>query len=128
MAKPSTVEDYLDSRPPAQRALLERVRKQIRAAVPGAEEYIGYGMIAFRFEGHPVVYLGAATNHCALYGNLATPELEGALRGFPQSKGSIHFTDDKPLPAALVKALLKAKIESNRARWGKPAPAARRRR
>jgi uncharacterized protein YdhG (YjbR/CyaY superfamily) len=32
------------------------------------------------------------------------------LKGFSTSKGTIHFPTDKPLPVALVKKLLKARV------------------
>lgn len=126
MARPTTVDAYLAALPLDQRAALQRLRAQIKAAAPGAVEYIGYGLAGFRFEGHPLLYFGAATHHCALYGALNAARFAEKLEGFKQSKGTIQFTPDHPIPAAVVKALVKARIEANRERWGtKTAKAAR---
>jgi|CXWL01.1.fsa_nt_gi uncharacterized protein YdhG (YjbR/CyaY superfamily) len=118
MAKPTTIDAYLAPLPVDQREALQKLRMQIKAAAPGAEEYIGYGLAGFRFEGHPLLYLGAATNHCALYGALNAERFADKLKGFKQSKGTIQFTPDHPISAAVVKALVKARIEGNRERWG----------
>jgi len=116
MAKPTTVDAYLAALPPAQRAALQKLRVQIKAAAPGAVEYIGYGLAGFKFEGRPLLYFGAATHHCALYGALDAARFADKLKGFKQSKGTIQFTPDRPIPAAVVKALVKARIEANRER------------
>lgn len=118
MAKPTTIDAYLAALPADQRAALQKLRAQIKAAAPGAVEYIGYGLAGFKFEGHPLLYFGAATHHCALYGALNTARFADRLEGFKQSKGTVQFTPDRPIPAAVVKALVKARSEANRERWG----------
>ena len=118
MAKPTTIDAYLASLPVDQRVALQRLRAQIRAAAPDATEYIGYGLAGFKLEGHPLLYFGAATHHCALYGALNAERFADKLEGFKRSKGTIQFTPDRPIPAAVVKALVKARIEGNRERWG----------
>ena len=113
--KPKTIDEYLALTKPEQRAVLEKLRKTIHATAPGAVEYIGYGLAGFKFNGRPLVYFGAWENHCALYA--ASPavqkEFQKELKGFEVSKGTIRFTPEKPLPLALVKALVKARIAEN---------------
>jgi uncharacterized protein YdhG (YjbR/CyaY superfamily) len=96
--------------------LLEKLRQTVHAAAPGAEEYIGYGLAGFKFNDRPLVYFGAWENHCALYA--ASPavqkKFQKELKGFEVSKGTIRFTPDKPLPTALVKKLVLARIAENR--------------
>ena len=115
-AKPKTIDGYLALTSPEQRAVLEKLRKTIHAAAPGAEEYIGYGLAGFKFNGRPLVYFGAWEKHCALYA--ASPavqkKFQKELKDFECSKGTIRFTTEKPLPVALVKALVKARIAENR--------------
>ena len=113
--KPKTIDEYLAHTTPEQRTALEKLRKAIHAVAPGAEEYIGYGLAGFKFNGRPLVYFGAWENHCALYA--ASPavqkQFQKELKGFEVSKGTIRFTPDKPLPVALVKKLVKARIAEN---------------
>ena len=93
-AKPKTIDDYLARATPKHRALLERLRRIIHAAAPGAEEYIGYGLAGFKLHGRPLVYLGAWEKHCALYA--ASPATQNQFRdelnGFKGSKVTIQFT------------------------------------
>ncbi len=117
-AKPTTIDEYLADVAPAQRTVLEKLRRAIHAAAPGAEEYIGYGLAGFKHGGRPLVYFGAWENHCALYA--ASPktqaEFQDALKGFEVSKGTIRFTVAKPLPLTLVKELVKARVAENAAK------------
>ena len=117
-SKPKTIDEYLANVTTEQRVALEKLRRTIHASAPGAEEYIGYGLAGFKFNGRPLVYFGAWEHHCALYA--ASPavqkKFQKELKGFEVSKGTIRFTPDKPLPMALVKKLVKARIEENKAR------------
>jgi uncharacterized protein YdhG (YjbR/CyaY superfamily) len=108
------VEAYLQSLPPEPRAALQKLRSQIRAAAPKAEEGFGYGLPGFYQDG-PLYYYGAAKAHLALYGTIPDG-FNDALKTFKRAKGSTHFTTDKPLPATLVKRLVKAKLAENAAR------------
>jgi uncharacterized protein YdhG (YjbR/CyaY superfamily) len=110
MTKPTTVDQYLRALPADQRRALEKVRAQIKSAAPKAEEHIGYGLAGFKVDGRPLIYFGAAKNHCALYGARADDAIADKLKGFRQSKGTIQFTPDKPIPAAVVKQIVKARL------------------
>lgn len=113
--KPKTIDEYLARATPKHRALLEKLRRGVHAAAPGAEEYIGYGLAGFKLHGRPLVYLGAWENHCALYA--ASPatqaQFRDELKGFVVSKGTIQFTVEKPLPVALVKKIVRARATEN---------------
>lgn len=113
--KPTTIDDYLAGASAPQRVVLEKLRRAIHAAAPGAEEYIGYGLAGFKFNGRPLVYFGAWEKHCALYA--ASPAIqkkfEKELKGFAVSKGTIKFAPENALPLALVKKLVKARIAEN---------------
>lgn len=115
-SKPKNIDEYLTLVKPEQRDALEKLRKTIHAVAPGAAEYIGYGLAGFKFNGRPLVYFGAWENHCALYAASPTVQkkFQKELKGFEVSKGTIRFTPEKPLPTALVKALVKARIAENR--------------
>ncbi len=114
-SKPKTIDEYLAGVTAEQRAALERLRKAIRAAAPNAEEYIGYGLAAFRLAGRPLVAFGANARHCAFY-PMSSSTVEAhqvELKDYDTSKGTIRFRADSPLPAALVRKLVKARIAEN---------------
>ena len=117
-SKPTTIDEYLAGVSEAQRAVLNKLRRAIHAAAPGAEEYLGYGLAGFKHGGRPLVYFGAWKEHCALYA--ASPKTQAAfaaeLKNFEVSKGTIRFTVEKPLPLPLVKRLVKARVAENAAR------------
>ena len=109
-------DEYLSMLPDDQRTALQKLRKQIIVAAPNCEEYFGYGMPGFKLNGHAMLYMGAARKHCALYG--AIPKgFDVELKDFKQSKGTVQFTPEKPIPAAVVKALVKAKVAEMNAKW-----------
>jgi len=112
---PNTIDEYLASVNAHHRAALQKIRKAIHAAAPNAEECISYGIPAFRFNGRSLVYFGAWANHCAFYpGSSGTlKKFRNELRDFQTSKGTLRFSPDKPLPVALVKRLVKARIAEN---------------
>jgi uncharacterized protein YdhG (YjbR/CyaY superfamily) len=111
-AKPKTIDEYLAGVGAAQRAALEKLRKTIQAAAPQAEEYISYGVAAFRLNGRPLVAFGASANHCAFFPMDSTTVAahQDQLKDYDTSKGTIRFQPDRPLPAALVRKLIKARI------------------
>jgi uncharacterized protein YdhG (YjbR/CyaY superfamily) len=106
------VEEYLDGVPEPARSTLNKIRATIRsAAPPEATEAISYRIPTFKYKG-PLLGYAAFPNHCSLY-PMSTAVMEAfknELTGFYTSKGTIHFPVDKPLPAALVKKLVKARI------------------
>ena len=112
-AKPRTMDEYLAAQSNDQRDALERLRRIIRAAAPRAEECISYGLPTFRLDGKGIASFGAAANHCAIYGAVGGHKDE--LEAFDTSKGTIRFQPDDPLPATLVRKLVKARIAKNTA-------------
>ena len=110
--RPANIDEYLAAVKPAQRTALEKIRRTIRALVPDAEECISYGLAAFRWRERPLVAFGATANHCAFYPMSArtVKEFSKELASYETSKGTIRFSDTKPLPAALVKRLVKARL------------------
>lgn len=110
-AKPQTIDAYLASLSGEKRATLEKLRKDIKAAAPGAEECISYQIPAFRLDGKVLVWFGASSNHCSFYPGAHPIDLyQDALRAYETSKGTIRFPIDRPLPASLVRRLVKARI------------------
>ena len=111
-AAPNTIDEYLARVPEPARSTLEKVRGVIRAAAPrDAGEAIGYGIPMFRYKGGLVAF-AAFKKHCSFFPmSLAVMRsLKSELKNFDVSKGTIHFPLDKPLPAALVRKIVKARI------------------
>jgi uncharacterized protein YdhG (YjbR/CyaY superfamily) len=112
---PKTIDEYLVSVNAYHRDALQKIRATVHAMAPNAEECISYGIPAFRLNGRSLVFFGAWANHCALYpGSSATlKKFRSELRDFQTSKGTLRFSPGKPLPVALVKRLVKARIAEN---------------
>ena len=110
-----TIDEYLAALDDSQRTALEKLRKMIRAAAPRAEECISYGVPAFRLNGLLVAF-GARPNHLAFYPMSANTvaDYKDELKDYLTSKGTIRFQPDKPLPATLVRKLVRSRIAENR--------------
>jgi uncharacterized protein YdhG (YjbR/CyaY superfamily) len=112
MTKPATVDEYLASVPERFRPLLEHLRAVIREAAPRAEERISYGMPSYR-HGRPLVSFAAFQRHCSLFGMSGAlyDTLGRDLEGWRSSKGTIQFTPERPLPDALIKRIIEARLD-----------------
>jgi uncharacterized protein YdhG (YjbR/CyaY superfamily) len=109
--KPRTIDEYLADLTEDKRAALTKLRKAIRAAAPKAEECISYQIPAFRLDGKFFVAFGASAGHCSFYPGAAPIEAHRTeLEAYDTSKGTIRFPADKPLPAVLVRKLVKTRI------------------
>ena len=122
-ARPRNIDGYLAPLSEDKRAALEKLRRAIRAAAPGAEECISYQIPAFRLGGKFLVAFGAAANHCAFYPGSYPLEVHAAeVEAYDTSKGTLRFPADRPLPAALVRKLVKTRLAQHAAK----RPAAKR--
>jgi uncharacterized protein YdhG (YjbR/CyaY superfamily) len=117
-AKPKTIDEYLATLSQDKRSALEVLRRTIKSAAPKADECISYGLAAFRLDGKPLVAFGASANHCAFYpmSSSTVAAHKDELEGYETSKGTIRFPVNKPLPATLVRKLVKARIAEQEAR------------
>jgi len=109
--KPKTHDDYLAALTEDKRSALQKLRKAIKTAAPKAEECISYQLPAFRLNRRFLVAYGAATNHCAFYPGSTVKAFQKELKGYDTSKGTIRFPASKPLPSALLRKLVKLRIE-----------------
>jgi uncharacterized protein YdhG (YjbR/CyaY superfamily) len=109
---PKDIDQYLAAVSDEGRSALERLRKTIRSAAPDATETIGYGVPMFKHQGRPLVSFGASRNHCSFY-VMSTEVMSrhaADVEKFDTSPGTIRFPAQKPLPSALVRKLVKARI------------------
>jgi|SRR5580704_13447012 uncharacterized protein YdhG (YjbR/CyaY superfamily) len=114
---PKNVDEYVAGIPEPARCAFDKMRAAIRSAVPPqATEIISYGIPAFKDQ-RVLVWFAAFSNHCSLFPTSAVIEaFSDELKGFSTSKGTIHFPTDKPLPVALVRKLVKARVAQNESR------------
>ncbi len=114
---PTNIDDYLADFPAKVRKALEGLRQTIKSVVPEAEEVISYNMPAFKYNGM-LVYFSAFKNHCSLFpaNSSLIAKMKSELKSFKTSKGTIQFTTDKPLPVALVKEIVRARMKENLAK------------
>ena len=110
-----TVDDYLASLPDDVRTTLETIRRAIKAAAPKASEGISYQMPMYKHHGM-VIGFAAFKDHCSIFpGSGVMDAYKKELERYKTSKGTIRFAANKPLPAALVKKLVRARIRENEA-------------
>ena len=114
-AAAKNIDVYLDELPDKNvRTMLENLRQTIKSVAPKAEEVISYAMPAFKYHGM-LVYFAAFKNHCSLFpaNSSLIAKMEKELKPYRTAKGTIQFTVDRPLPAALVKKIVKARMQEN---------------
>ena len=113
---PADIDAYLATLSPDKRAALQKLRRTIMAAAPGAEECVSYQMPAFRHDGRLLVAYAGFKHHCSLFPCGSTKPFAKDLAGYETSKGTIRFDPQKPLPVVLVRKIVKARIAENAAR------------
>ena len=111
MAPPATVDEYLARVPEPARSTLEKIRATIRSVLPAeTTEVISYGIPAFKYK-KVLVWYAAFSDHCSLFPTASVIEkFKDELASYRVSKGTIHFPTNKPLPPALLKKMVKARL------------------
>jgi len=111
------IDSYIASQPQNARVALEKLRQTIRAAAPKAEEVISYKMPAFRYRGR-LVYFAAFKDHYSLFpaSSSLLSKMKNELKSYSTSVGTLQFPYGKPLPVALVKKIVKARVKENLAK------------
>lgn len=114
-----TVDDYLSELPSDVKAMLQKVRRAIKSAAPKAEEVISYNIPTYKFKG-PLVHFAAFKDHCSFV--VITPSIMqifgDEFRRFKNSGRTIHFSPENPLPATLIKKIVKVRVQENEQREG----------
>jgi uncharacterized protein YdhG (YjbR/CyaY superfamily) len=111
-----TVDEYLASVPEPAQGTLKHIRALIQSVVPAeTTEVISYGIPMFKYKGMLVAY-AAFKKHCSLFptGSGVLDRFKKELKGYRTSKGTIQFPPDKPLPDALLKKIVQARVKENR--------------
>lgn len=110
------VDEYLGSIPQKSRATLTKIRSAIRAAAPEAKEVVRWRMPMYYYHGM-LIGFAAFKDHLSLFpGPAVVAAFKEELKRYDTSKGTIRFPIDRPIPSALVKKLVKARIKENEER------------
>jgi uncharacterized protein YdhG (YjbR/CyaY superfamily) len=114
------VDEYLSALKDPKRSTLQALRRTILEVIPDAEEVISYGVPAFKVGGKTMAGFAAFKNHLAYlpFSGSVLNRLPDEVAGFEMTKSSLHFPVDRPLPKALVKKLIEARVAEVRARSG----------
>lgn len=117
-AKATTIDEYISFFPKEIRQRLQMIRAMIRMAAPDAKEKISYAIPAFQLNGS-LIYFAAFREHISLYpAPRGVKEFASVLSKFKGGKGTVQFPHNTPLPSALIKKIVRYRIEQNKI--GKP--------
>ena len=107
------IDEYHASQPVDIRKVLEQLRQAIKQFAPQATETISYGMPAFR-QDKVLVYYAVHKEHIGFYPtSKPIVHFKKELEKYSTSKGAIRFPIDKPLPIALIKKIVKFRVEAD---------------
>lgn len=110
------VDDYLARLPEDSRLALEKLRTTIKSVVPDSLEVISYQIPTFKYQGRMLVSYAAFSEHCSFFPGAGPIEAHRSeLKSYQTSKGTIRFMPSQPLPATLIKKLVKTRIRLNEA-------------
>jgi uncharacterized protein YdhG (YjbR/CyaY superfamily) len=111
---PGTVEEYIAGFAPDVQVILEKIRQSVKAAAPEAKEIISYRMPAFKLNG-ALVYFAAFNKHIGLFPPVrGDANLKRAVKPYAGKKGNLQFPLDKPIPYALIRRIVKARVLATR--------------
>lgn len=105
------VEQYIHDAPEPQKTVLLRIQAVVHEAVPDVEETYSYGVPTFKYKGKYLLAFAVAKKHLSIYpGSEAIIANKEALANYDQSKGTIRFTVEAPLPDPLLRAIIKSRL------------------
>lgn len=114
MNKATNIVEYIAAFPDNIKVILEEIRTTIKQSAPEAEEFMSYGMPAYKLYSRPLVYFSAFKNHIGFY---ATPaghsEFAEQLSKYKQGKGSVQFPINEPMPLQLISEIVKFRLKGN---------------
>ena len=115
-SKPGSIDEYIAGFSPEVQAILEKIRRTIGDAAPGAQETISYRIPAFKLNG-TLVYFAAFKNHIGFYPPVTgDARLEKAVSPYAGEKGNLRFVLDQPIPYGLIERIVKLRVRQNRAK------------
>jgi len=112
-----TIDEYIATFPPNVQDILKEVRRAIRDSAPSAQETIAYGVPTFKLNGN-LVHFGGYKHHISFFpgGPSAIEAFKKELSSYKQSKGTVQFPLERPIPLELVKRMVKFRVKENLSR------------
>lgn len=109
----TSVAEYIATFPEDVQAILKRVRRTIRKAVPGAEESISYKIPTYKLNGDPVLYFAGWKKHYSLYPvtEELVEEFKDELAPYEINKGTVRFPLSEPVPVKLIERIAKLRVK-----------------
>jgi uncharacterized protein YdhG (YjbR/CyaY superfamily) len=106
------IDRYLDRLEGPKRSTLIRLRHDILAVVPDAEQCISYAVPGFKVAGKTIAGFAAFNHHLSYlpHSGSVFPELVEELAGYEKSPGALRFPVDEPLPPQLVENLITVRL------------------
>jgi uncharacterized protein YdhG (YjbR/CyaY superfamily) len=110
------IDAYLAKLPEAQRTLLGKLHARVHELAPEVEDTISYGMPAFRLDGRFLLSYAGWKRHCSIYpiDDALLARHEATIGGYPRTKGSLHFSEDRPLPDELLADIVRRRVDGVR--------------
>lgn len=105
----SVINEYLATLDEPKKALLAHMYDVVRDTIAETSEEVSYGMPAFKWRGKGVVAILANKDFCSLYPFCNLDRLGLSIDGFETTKGSIHFSQEHPIPDTLLIEILQAR-------------------
>jgi uncharacterized protein YdhG (YjbR/CyaY superfamily) len=117
MAHPTTVDEYLATLPPDRRAVMEDLRRTIRAAAPDADELISYNMPAFKSNGRFLVSYDAYKSHYSVFpaSQVVVDTLGDEIRPYVAGQGTLRFPASRPIPLDTIAKVVRIRLEETAA-------------
>ncbi|MBN2754676.1 MAG: DUF1801 domain-containing protein [Candidatus Goldbacteria bacterium] len=110
--KSPEVTAFIEKYPKDVKSILDKIRALIHKAAPEAQEAMGYGVPAFKLNGN-LVFFAAFKKHIGFYpnGDSAMKKFKKELAEYEQSRGTIRFPLDKPIPYGLITEIVKFRAQ-----------------
>jgi len=117
------IDEYLDRLDEPKRSTLSRLRRDILAVIPDAEQCISYAVPGFKVAGKTIAGFAAFKNHLSYlpHSGSVLSQLPGETAGYTTTPGTLHFPIDQPLPRALVEQLIAVRLREVAATKGPKA-------
>jgi uncharacterized protein YdhG (YjbR/CyaY superfamily) len=108
-----SVDEYIATFPEDTQAILQRVRRTIRKAVPDADEVISYQIAGYKRRGARVIYFAGWKEHYSLY-----PVTDSTAKAFKKDlatyeviRSTVRFSLSKPVPVTLIERIARFRAQ-----------------